>query len=139
MTDPTTTTPTAPGWAVLGPGGIARRFLSQLPASERGARLVAAGSSSAERARAFAAEAADHGFADVTGAGYDEVLADPEVQAVYISTVHTGHADLVVRALEAGKAVLCEKPLAVNHGTAMALVDAARDAGLPLVEAFMYR
>ncbi|OUE09888.1 Glucose--fructose oxidoreductase precursor [Clavibacter michiganensis] len=139
MTDPTTTTPTAPGWAVLGPGGIARRFLSQLPASERGARLVAAGSSSAERARAFAAEAADHGFADVTGAGYDEVLADPAVQAVYISTVHTGHADLVVRALEAGKAVLCEKPLAVNHGTAMALVDAARDAGLPLVEAFMYR
>ncbi|RII97383.1 hypothetical protein DZF96_07505, partial [Clavibacter michiganensis] len=57
MTDPTPTTQTAPGWAVLGPGSIARRFLSQLPASERDARLVAAGSSSAERAGAFAAEA----------------------------------------------------------------------------------
>lgn len=139
MTDPTPTTTNAPGWAVLGPGSIARRFLSQLPASERAARLVAAGSSSAERAAAFAAEAADHGFADVTGADYDAVLADPAVDAVYISTVHTGHADLVIRSLEAGKAVLCEKPLAVNHGTAMALVDAARTAGLPLVEAYMYR
>ena len=137
---PSTTPPAgapAPGWAVLGPGGIARRFLSQLPAST--GTLVAAGSSAAERARAFADEAADHGFADVRAGEYDTVLADDAVDAVYVSTVHTGHADLVLRALAAGKAVLCEKPLAPNHGTAMALVDAARQAGLPLVEAFMYR
>ncbi|WFR66731.1 Gfo/Idh/MocA family oxidoreductase [Curtobacterium flaccumfaciens] len=129
----------APGWAVLGPGGIARRFLSQLPASDVGAVLVAAGSSSAERARAFAAEAAEHGFADVAALSYDEVLADPRVDAVYVSTVHTGHAALVLAALEAGKAVLCEKPLSPNHGTSMALADVARQAGLPLVEAYMYR
>lgn len=129
--------PTAPGWAVLGPGGIARRFLSQLPAST--GTLVAAGSSSADRAQAFADEAVDHGFADVRAGEYDAVLADAAVDAVYVSTVHTGHADLVLRALDAGKAVLCEKPLAPNHGTAMALVDAARQAGLPLVEAYMYR
>jgi len=128
---------TAPGWAVLGPGGIARRFLSQLPAST--GTLVAAGSSSADRARAFADEAVDHGFADVRAGEYDSVLTDDAVDAVYVSTVHTGHADLVLRALDAGKAVLCEKPLAPNHGTAMALVDAARQAGLPLVEAYMYR
>ncbi|MFJ7290011.1 aldo/keto reductase [Curtobacterium sp. NPDC098951] len=128
-----------PGWAVLGPGGIARRFLSQLPASAVGATLVAAGSSSTERAGAFAAEAGDHGFADVTAASYDEVLADPRVDAVYVSTVHTGHAALVLAALAAGKAVLCEKPLSPNHGTSMALADAARQAGLPLVEAYMYR
>ncbi|WP_069712097.1 aldo/keto reductase [Curtobacterium sp. ER1/6] len=137
---PSTTPPAgdpAPGWAVLGPGGIARRFLSQLPAST--GTLVAAGSSATERARAFADEAADHGFADVRAGEYDTVLADDAVDAVYVSTVHTGHADLVLRALAAGKAVLCEKPLAPNHGTAMALVDAARQAGLPLVEAFMYR
>ncbi|WP_182048003.1 aldo/keto reductase [Curtobacterium sp. ME26] len=137
---PSTTPPAgapAPGWAVLGPGGIARRFLSQLPAST--GTLVAAGSSATERARAFADEAADHGFADVRAGEYDTVLADEAVDAVYVSTVHTGHADLVLRALAAGKAVLCEKPLAPNHGTAMALVDAARQAGLPLVEAFMYR
>ncbi|WP_420370519.1 aldo/keto reductase [Curtobacterium sp. L1-20] len=131
--------PDAPGWAVLGPGGIARRFLSQLPASTAGATLVGAGSSSPERARAFADAAAEHGFADVTAASYDEVLADPRVHAVYVSTVHTGHAALVLAALEAGKAVLCEKPLSPNHGTSMALADAARQAGLPLVEAFMYR
>ncbi|QCR44048.1 oxidoreductase [Curtobacterium sp. SGAir0471] len=128
---------TTPGWAVLGPGGIARRFLSQLPAST--GTLVAAGSSSPDRAQAFADEAAEHGFTDVRAGEYDAVLADTAVDAVYVSTVHTGHADLVLRALDAGKAVLCEKPLAPNHGTAMALVDAARQAGLPLVEAYMYR
>jgi len=136
--DPSTTrTGGTPGWAVLGPGGIARRFLSQLPASN--GTLVAAGSSSTDRARAFADDAVEHGFADVSASTYDEVLADPRVDAVYVSTVHTGHAHLVVAALEAGKAVLCEKPLAPNHGTAMALADAARQAGLPLVEAYMYR
>ncbi|WP_144763361.1 aldo/keto reductase [Curtobacterium sp. 9128] len=141
----TTTGPTTPGtgdtpgWAVLGPGSIARRFLAQLSSSAAGGALVAAGSSSADRAEAFAAEAAEHGFADVTAATYDAVLADPRVDAVYVSTVHTGHARLVLAALAAGKAVLCEKPLAPNHGTAMALADAARQAGLPLVEAYMYR
>ncbi|OIH93122.1 MULTISPECIES: aldo/keto reductase [unclassified Curtobacterium] len=128
-----------PGWAVLGPGQIARRFLSQLPASASGAVLAAAGSTSAERARAFADEAVGHGFADVAAGTHTDALADPRVDAVYVSTVHTGHAALVLAALEAGKAVLCEKPLAPNHGTAMALADAARQAGLPLVEAYMYR
>lgn len=132
-----TPAPTRAGWAVLGPGGIARRFLSQLPAST--GTLVAAGSSSTDRAQAFTDEAADHGFTDVRAGEYDAVLADTAVDAVYVSTVHTGHADLVLRALDAGKAVLCEKPLAPNHGTAMALADAARQAGLPLVEAYMYR
>ncbi|WIE74808.1 aldo/keto reductase [Curtobacterium sp. MCSS17_007] len=135
--DPAADGTAGPGWAVLGPGGIARRFLSQLPAST--GTLVAVGSSSPERAQAFAGEAAEHGFADVRAGAYDAVLADAAVDAVYVSTVHTGHADLVLRALSAGKAVLCEKPLAPNHGTAMALVDAARQAGLPLVEAYMYR
>jgi aryl-alcohol dehydrogenase-like predicted oxidoreductase/predicted dehydrogenase len=136
---PSDTAPTTggPGWAVLGPGGIARRFLSQLSASA--GTLVAVGSSDADRAAAFASEAAEDGFADVTTGTYEQVLADPRVDAVYVATVHTAHARLVLAALEAGKAVLCEKPLAPNHGTAMALADAARVAGRPLVEAFMYR
>lgn len=138
MTDTTPARATT-GWAVLGPGGIARRFLSQLPASERGARLVAVGSSDPDRAAVFAAEAAELGFVDVASGDYSAALADPRVDAVYIATVHTGHAALVLQALEAGKAVLCEKPLAVNNGTAMALADAARRSGLPLVEAYMYR
>ncbi|MBW4041984.1 MAG: Gfo/Idh/MocA family oxidoreductase [Acidobacteria bacterium] len=125
------------GWAVLGPGSIARTFLQALPAST--GTLVAVGSSDRARSAAFAAEAAELGYEEVTAGTYEEALADPRVDAVYVATVHTGHARLVLAALEAGKAVLCEKPLAVDHGTAMVLVDAARQAGVPLVEAFVYR
>ncbi|UYO96443.1 aldo/keto reductase [Microbacterium sp. M28] len=125
------------GWAVLGPGNIARRFLTGLASSA--GELVAVGSSAADRARAFADDAKEQGATDVTAGAYADALADPRVDAVYVSSVHTAHADLVLAAIAAGKAVLCEKPLAVNHGTAMALVDAARQAGVPLVEAYMYR
>ncbi|MGK9219528.1 aldo/keto reductase [Microbacterium barkeri] len=134
--DPSTR-PTTGGWAVLGPGQIARRFLGEL--SENGGGLVAVGSSDSGRARAFADEAEERGATDVTAGTYEEALADPRVAAVYVSAVHTAHPALVVAALDAGKAVLCEKPLSVNHGTSMALVDAAREAGVPLVEAYMYR
>ncbi|GAA4776100.1 aldo/keto reductase [Microbacterium gilvum] len=125
------------GWAVLGPGGIARRFLDGLAAG--GGALVAAGSSDAARARAFADEAEDRGAETVTAGSYDDALADPRVEAVYVSAVHTAHPALALAAIDAGKAVLCEKPLTVNSGTTMALVDAAREAGVPLVEAYMYR
>ncbi|MBO0981726.1 aldo/keto reductase [Microbacterium sp. SD291] len=125
------------GWAVLGPGGIARRFLAGLATSA--GELVAVGSTEVSRARSFAEEAEQQGAADVTAGGYAEALADPRVDAVYVSSVHTAHPALAIAALSAGKAVLCEKPLAVNHGTAMAMVDAARQAGVPLVEAYMYR
>jgi aryl-alcohol dehydrogenase-like predicted oxidoreductase/predicted dehydrogenase len=128
---------TTTGWAVLGPGSIARTFLTDLVGSS--GAVVAVGSSDPARSAAFAAEAADLGFPDVTAGTYDEALADPRVDAVYVATVHTGHPRLVLAALAAGKAVLCEKPLAVNHGTAMVLVDAARQARVPLVEAFVYR
>ncbi|GAA4756998.1 aldo/keto reductase [Amnibacterium soli] len=128
---------TATGWAVLGPGGIARTFLKELPSTT--GRLVAVGSSDPARSAAFAEEAAGLGYDDVTAGTYAEALADPRVDAVYIATVHTGHAPLVLDAIAAGKAVLCEKPLTPNLGTTMALVDAAREAGTPFVEAFMYR
>ena len=120
-------------WAVLGPGSIARRFASQLPASGAGA-ITAVGSSDAARARAFADE---HAPGARTGT-HAEVLADPDVDAVYVATVHTTHAPLAIAALRAGKHVLCEKPLAPNHGSAMAVVDAARTSGRVLVEAYMY-
>ena len=135
MSEQTTTTTT--GWAVLGPGSIARTFLKDLHASS--GAIVSVGSSDPARSDVFAEEAERAGYPDVTAGTYEEALADPRVDAVYVATVHTGHARLVLAALEAGKAVLCEKPLAVNHGTAMVLVDAARQAGVPLVEAFVYR
>lgn len=128
---------TTTGWAVLGPGKIARTFLRDLHASS--GAIVAVGSSDPARSVAFAEEAAQHGYRGATAGTYEQALADPRVDAVYIATVHTGHAHLVLAALEAGKAVLCEKPLAVDHGTAMVLADAARQAGVPLIEAFVYR
>lgn len=123
-------------WAVLGPGAIARRFASQLPDSEHGV-LVAVGSSSPERARAFAEEFPLQGPALV--GDYEQVLASDEVDAVYVSTVHTGHARLAAAALEAGKHVLVEKPLTPNSGTTMALLDLAARSGKVLLEAYMYR
>ncbi|MFC7622925.1 aldo/keto reductase [Microlunatus sp. GCM10028923] len=120
-------------WAVLGPGNIARRFATQLPTSQYGT-LVAVGSSDAERARTFAEE-----FGAAESGDYDSVLNNPEVDAVYVATVHTSHAELTIAALRAGKHVLCEKPIAPNHGQAMAMVDAARAADRVLVEAYMYR
>ncbi|MGC0272868.1 aldo/keto reductase [Pseudactinotalea sp. Z1739] len=125
--------PTTVRWAVLGPGRIARRFASQLPHSRHG-RLTAVGSTDAGRAQTFAEE-----FGASSAGTYEQVLTDPEVDAVYVSTVHTTHAELTLMALAAGKHVLCEKPLAPNHGTAMAVVDAARSSGKVLLEAYMYR
>ena len=128
---------TTTGWAVLGPGGIARTFLKDLHAGS--GAIVSVGSSDPGRAREFATEAEQAGHPDVSAGTYEQALADPRVDAVYVATVHPGHAHLVLASIEAGKAVLCEKPLAVNHGTAMVLVDAARRAGVPLIEALVYR
>jgi aryl-alcohol dehydrogenase-like predicted oxidoreductase/predicted dehydrogenase len=135
LTRPSTLQPL--GWAILGPGRIARKFLTELSAGS--GRLVAVGSSNLERANQLADEAADLGFSDVVSGTYDDAINAPGVDAVYVSTVHTGHAALVLAALSAGKAVLCEKPMSPNFGTTMALVDAARERGRPLVEAYMYR
>src|SRR5699024_3004649 len=123
-------------WAVLGPGSIARRFASQLPSSRDGV-LVAVGSSSAERARAFADEFPLQAPGLV--GDYAQVLASDEVDAVYVSRVHTAHAELSARALEAGKHVLCEKPMTPNAGTTMSLLDLAARSDRVLLEAYMYR
>ncbi len=123
-------------WAVFGPGSIARRFVSQLPSCP-GASLVAIGSSDPQRAARFAAEQAP----DLTlrTGSYEEVLADADVDAVYLSTVHTTHPSLAIAALEAGKHVLCEKPLAANHASVMAMAEVARRTDRVLLEAYMYR
>ena len=71
--------------------------------------------------------------------GYDALLADPEVDAVYISTPHPTHAEWAIKAAEAGKHVLCEKPMGLTAFEADAMIHAARKAGTFLGEAFMYR
>ncbi|MCC2032701.1 Gfo/Idh/MocA family protein [Microbacterium allomyrinae] len=120
-------------WAVLGPGAISRDFVTGLRASSQGV-LHAVGSSSPERAAAFAAE---HGAA--MSGSYDEVLARDDVDAVYIGTVHTTHADLAIRALEAGKAVLCEKPASPDAADVERILAVAEREGRVFVEAFKNR
>ncbi|MFJ6651384.1 Gfo/Idh/MocA family protein [Microbacterium sp. NPDC091313] len=120
-------------WAILGPGAISRDFLAGLRASRFG-RLHAVGSSDPGRAAAFAADAG----AAVSG-DYDAVLARDDVDAVYIGTVHTTHADLAIRALEAGKAVLCEKPASPDVSDVERILAAAERADRPFVEAFKNR
>jgi dihydrodiol dehydrogenase / D-xylose 1-dehydrogenase (NADP) len=120
-------------WAVLGPGVISGFFARALPRSEHGL-LHAVGSSDPARAQAFASE---HG-APVAGT-YAEVLARDDVDAVYIGTVHTTHAELCVAALEAGKAVLCEKPVTTTAADTRAVLALADRQGLPFLEAYKYR
>lgn len=121
-------------WGILGTGSIARKFASELPFSQTG-HLRAVGSRTREAADRFASD-----FPGVRAhAGYEALLADPEVQAVYISTPHPQHAEWAIATAEAGKHILCEKPLALNLAEAMVVVEAARRRGVFLMEAFMYR
>ncbi len=127
-------------WGILGAGAIARAFAADLPRSRTG-RLVAAGSRERAKAQAFAdtfAEGPGHPPIRAHGS-YDELLADPGVEAVYIATPHPSHAEWCLRAARAGKHILCEKPLTMNHAEAAAVAEAAREAGVFLMEAFMYR
>jgi len=121
-------------WGILGTGRIAGVFAKGLAESKTG-ELVAVGSRTAESGERFGAE---HGVARRHGV-YEALLADPEVEAVYISTPHPMHAEWAIKTAEAGKHVLCEKPLTLNYPEAMAVVEAARENDVFLMEAFMYR
>lgn len=120
-------------WGILGTGKIARKFAAQLPQTAR-AKLTAVGSRSADAASHFADE-----FGARSSGHYDEVLEASGVEAVYISLPNALHHPWTIRALQAGKHVLCEKPIAVNAAEAEEMFDAAEQAGRLLVEAFMYR
>jgi len=121
-------------WGILGTGGIAHRFASALRTSQTG-RLIAVASRTQARADAFG----DEFDVPTRYVGYEALLDDPEVKAVYIALPNHLHARWTVRCAEAGKHVLCEKPLATNYPEAMVAVEAARAHNVFLMEAFMYR
>jgi len=121
-------------WGIIGTGHIAHTFAQGLAASKTG-RLVAVGS----RTQAGADSFGDHVGVPSRYGSYQALLADQEVEAVYISTPHPMHAEWAIKAAEAGKHILCEKPIGLNHAEAMAIVQAARRHDAFLMEAFMYR
>ncbi|SPH17191.1 1,5-anhydro-D-fructose reductase [Defluviimonas aquaemixtae] len=113
-------------WALIGASTIAAQHMIGAFRAQDGGEVVRVVSGSADRAAAYAGE---HG---IPGSGSDlaEALADPEVDAVYISSTNEKHHAQALAAIGAGKHVLCEKPLAMSVGDAVEMVRAAEDAGL---------
>ena len=130
MTDSDTTLK----WGILGVAGINEAFVPGLLAAD-GARAAAIASRSRERAER---QAERWGIERAYGS-YEELLADDGIDAVYIPLPNHLHAEWTVRALGAGRHVLCEKPLAIDRGGMAAIRAAARDSGRLVLEAFMYR
>ncbi|MDR2535551.1 MAG: Gfo/Idh/MocA family oxidoreductase [Treponema sp.] len=121
-------------WALVGTGGIVNSFIVGLRAAE-GANPQAVVSRSKEKAAAFAQR---YGIEKVY-TEYDAMLQDPSIHAVYIGIPHTLHKDYAVQALKAKKAVLCEKPAAVNADGLSEMIAAAKAAGAFFMEAMWTR
>jgi predicted dehydrogenase len=121
-------------WGIIGSGGIARMFATDLRLLPD-ASLVAIGSRQADTAEEFGASL------DVPHrhATYDDLVNDPDVDAVYVATPHPGHHDAALSAINAGKAVLVEKPFTMNAKEAASLIDAAQSRGVFLMEAMWAR
>ena len=120
-------------WGILGTGLIAGLFTPDLVLA--GHKVVAVGSRSKERAGRFAAQ---FGIPNHY-ASYEEFLADPDIDIVYIATPHPSHVENALAALDAGKHVLVEKPFTVNAAQAQSVVDRARQKGLVALEAMWTR
>ncbi|KAB1645092.1 Gfo/Idh/MocA family protein [Gulosibacter chungangensis] len=121
-------------WGILGAGLIARRFTEEVTAHTR-STVAAIGARDVKRAQAFAAEL------DIPRAygSYDELIDDPEVDALYIATINPTHHDLALRAIESGKPILVEKPFTLNAVEASAVFAAAEAKGVFIMEAMWTR
>ncbi len=123
-------------WGIIGPGSIANNFADGLAQSQTG-KLVAIASRDAARRKAFGDK---YAVADThRHAGYAAILADDQVDAIYVATPHPWHAELSIAALRAGKHVLCEKPAGMNAAEVTAVTEVAAQCGRLFMEAFMYR
>lgn len=121
-------------WGILGLGKIAHHFCKDLLLVE-GSELYAVSSRSKEKAVDFGSQY----NATQSYGSYDEMLADPNVDIVYVATPHDSHLEYALAAIEAGKHVLCEKPLAVNYAQVSQLTEGAQEKGVFLMEALWTR
>ncbi|MGC4152153.1 MAG: Gfo/Idh/MocA family oxidoreductase [Propionicimonas sp.] len=121
-------------WGILAPSSISRKFTADL-ALVPDAEVLAVGSRSLDRAQAYAAQ-----FAIERAYGsYEELVADPDIDVVYISSPHPEHYRHALLALRAGKAALVEKPFAMNSQQAEHMVAVAKENGVFLMEALWSR
>ncbi|UFU03414.1 Gfo/Idh/MocA family oxidoreductase [Ruania suaedae] len=121
-------------WGILAAGGIAAKFATDIPA-HTASSVVAVGSRSTEKAQAFADK---HRIPTAYGS-YAELVADPQVEAVYVASPHSGHLEHALLAIEAGKPVLIEKSLTRNAAEARELFAAAKARGVFVMEAMWAR
>src|SRR5687767_6145 len=121
-------------WGIMGTGSIAGSFAEGLAECETG-ELVAVGSRTDATAELFRQK---YNVPRCHGS-YEALIKDPEIDALYIATPHPAHAEWAIRAARAKKHLLVEKPIGINAAEAMAIVEAARESGVFLMEAFMYR
>src|SRR5690606_4673784 len=121
-------------WGILAAGGIARKFAADIP-QHTASTVVAVGSRSRERAEEFATA---NGVARAHGS-YEDLVADPEVEAVYVASPHSEHRDHALLAIEAGKHALVEKSFTRNAAEAREVLDAARERGVFAMEAMWSR
>lgn len=119
-------------WGILGTGAIARLFAAALPHNSGGTLAAVASRSSFDKDIPEFGDARRHH-------SYEALLNDDGVEAVYIATPHAVHAPWAIKAAEAGKHILCEKPIALNASETRRIVAAAESNGVLLMEAFMYR
>ena len=122
-------------WGVLSTANIGRAAVNPAIQASANGELLAVASRTATKAATFAA---DHDISRAYGS-YEALLEDEDVDAVYIPLPNSMHREWTIRAAEAGKHVLCEKPLALDAAECEEMAAAARDAGVKLMEAFMYR
>jgi xylose dehydrogenase (NAD/NADP) len=121
-------------WGILSTADINRKVIPGMHASDK-AELIAVASRGQRRAEEYARE----WEIDRAYGSYQALLDDDDVEAVYISLPNTLHCDWSIRAVEAGKHVLCEKPMSRHVGDVESAFDAAEKNGRILMEAFMYR
>lgn len=121
-------------WGIMGAGGISDKFASDLAHSNEG-ELLAVASKTPGKAEKFA----DKFKASKVYTSYEDFVADPEIEIVYIGTLHPMHKDNVLLCLNAGKAVLCEKPFMMSADETAEVIQAAKDNNVFLMEAMWTR
>jgi predicted dehydrogenase len=119
-------------WGILGTGAIAKQFAAALARSRTGSLTAVA-------SRGMPATVAPEFAQAKMVQGYDALLADPAIDAVYIATPNPTHARWAIRACEAGKHVLCEKPIGINQDEARSIIEAGRRHNVLVMEGYMYR